>query len=156
MTQPRPPHDRQFVRDIAKQIDRRRARRRTVRWFLLLVLVALAALYVRFGQGLGLPGVPGLSGLSQSSESSDEPQSLYERSNAPRRCAIRVTPSGITLDGKPATREAAVAACKATSGADVVVTGDTREGDWQALRAALEAAGVRYFLPGPSERRPGH
>jgi len=54
-----------------------------------------------------------------------------------------VAPGAITVDGKPMSRDDAVAACKATTGADVVVTGDAREGDWQELRAALEAAGVK-------------
>ena len=47
--------------------------------------------------------------------------------------------------GKPATRTKAVAACKSTTGADVIVTGDAREGDWRDLRTALEAAHVPIY-----------
>src|SRR5262249_11372601 len=84
------------------------------------------------GSGLGLGG------------GGDEADPSSVRSlTGPRRCAIRVAPAGITVDGKPMSRDEAVAACKATAGADAVITGDAREGDWRALRAARETAGVK-------------
>lgn len=136
MTQPTPPsrpHDRQFARDVAKQIDRRRTRRRLTRWTALLALVLAAAAYLRLGGGLGRLGLGNGDG-----DDGDARRPLA----GPQRCAIRVSAAGITVGGKPMARDAAIAACKGAPGADVVVTGDAREGDWQDLRAALEAAGI--------------
>lgn len=134
MTQANPPSpagDRRFARDVAKQIDRRRMRRRLTLWAVLLALVAAAAMYLRCGSGFGLGGLgePGDGGSARTL-------------TGQRRCAIRVTAKQITVDGVPRSRDAAVAACKATAGADVVITGDAREGEWTALKAALVAAGV--------------
>ena len=70
------------------------------------------------------------------------------QAQGPKRCVVRVTGRGITVDGTEMTREAAVAACKQTDGALVTVTGDARQGDWDELRAALEAAGVQLFMKG--------
>jgi hypothetical protein len=136
MTQPTPPsrpHDRQFARDVAKQIDRRRTRRRLTLWSGLLALIIAAAAYLRLGGGLGALGLGG--GNGDDGEARRPPA-------GPQRCAIRISASGITVGSKPMARDAAVAACKGTAGADVIVTGDAREGDWQDLRAALEAAGI--------------
>jgi hypothetical protein len=139
MTRPEPPSsytgtgDKRFVRDVAKQLDRRRMRRRMTIWGALLALIVAAAGYLRCGSGFGLG-----TGTGTGKESG----SARARVTAARRCALRVAPAGITVDGKPMSRDDAVAACKATAGADVVVTGDAREGDWQALRAALVAAGI--------------
>ncbi len=142
MTRPDPPTsrsgDRQFARDVAKQIDRRRVRRKVTLWTMVLALIAAAAMYLRCGSGFGLggggqgPGEPGA------------PRTLTD--NHPRRCALRVTASGITVNGKPALRDDAVAACLAATGADVVVTGDARQGDWEDLRSALEVAGVKDIV----------
>lgn len=136
VTPPTPRHgDHRFARDVAKEIDRRRIRRRLVRWTLILALLAAAATYLTCGHGFGLGG-PG--------KGSGEPggSGSVRTAVAPARCAIRVTARGITVDGKPMQRDEAVDACKATSGADVVVTGDAREGDWNDLRTALHAAGI--------------
>jgi hypothetical protein len=136
MTQPTPPsrpHDRQFARDVAKQIDRRRTRRRLTLWSALLALVIAGAAYLRLGGGLGQLGLGGRDG-----DDGDARRPVA----GPQRCAIRISAAGMTVGGKPMARDAAVAACKGTVGADVVVTGDAREGDWQDLRAALEAAGI--------------
>ncbi|MDB4953235.1 MAG: hypothetical protein JWO36_804, partial [Myxococcales bacterium] len=64
----------------------------------------------------------------------------------PRRCSIRVAAGGITVDGKPATRDQALQICRHTAGADVVVTGDARQGDWDQLKALLDAAKVHVFV----------
>lgn len=136
MTQPTPPsrpHDRQFARDVAKQIDRRRTRRRLTLWSALLALVIAGAAYLRLGGGLGQLGLGGGDG-----DDGDARRPLA----GPQRCTIRISAAGIAVGDKPMARDAAVAACKGAVGADVVVTGDAREGDWQDLRAALEAAGI--------------
>jgi hypothetical protein len=141
MTQPTPPsrsRDRAIARDVAKQLDRRRTRRRLTVWTGLLALIIAAASYLRFGGGFGALGLGGGSGDGEDHGEGEEHRPV----NHPTRCAVRISAAAITVGGKPMTRDEAVAACKGTPGADVVVTGDTREGDWQDLRAALEAAGI--------------
>jgi len=134
MTEP----NKQLAKDVAKQLDRRRMRRKLVLFALFVVVIALAVTYLTCGRGWGIGG----AGKGEGSGSSG---SAVVRDAGPNRCSLRVTADGIFVDGAPATREAAVATCKATTGADVVVTGDARQGDWDALRAALEAAGVPIF-----------
>ncbi len=127
-----------FAKDVAKQLDRRRMRRRLLGWGIAGTAIVLAALYLTCGRGFGIGG--------KGSGSGSGPGSVVAPADAgPRRCEIRVTAAGISVDGKPMTRDEAVTACKATTGADVVVTGDARQGDWDALRAALDAAGVSLF-----------
>ena len=125
--------DKQFTRDVAKQLDRRRMRRRMTIWSALLGLIVAAAAYLRCGSGFGLG-----TGTGNGNDGNGAVRPVA----GARRCAVRVGPSGITVDGKPMTRDQAVDACKATTGADVLVTGDARQGDWQELQAALVAAGV--------------
>jgi hypothetical protein len=133
MTPPR--IDPALARDVAKQLDRRRIRRRLLVWTTLLAAVVVAAMYLTCGHGFGLGGAgPG-------SDEGPGPGSV-KALVAAKRCALRVAAAGITVDGKPMPRDEAAAACKATGGADVVVTGDARQGDWKDLRAALETAGV--------------
>jgi hypothetical protein len=139
MTRATPPTsrtgDRQFARDVAKHVDRRRLRRRMTIWRALLALIVAAATYLRCGSGFGVG-----TGTGDNNGAGEGPVRPVA---GPKRCAVRVAPGGITVDGKPMSRDEAVEACKAATGADVVVTGDAREGDWQDLRAALEAAGVK-------------
>lgn len=152
MTQPSPPSgppDRRFVRDVAKQIDRRRVRRRLTLWTALLGLVAAAALYLRCGGGFGLLG---LGGAGDSGDGGEAPRSLA----GPRPCAIRMSPAALTVDGKAMSRDEALAACKGAPGTDIYWTGDVRHGDPEALRAALEAAGGQHIVlhPLPRPARP--
>jgi hypothetical protein len=141
MTRPEPPSsypgtgDKRFVRDVAKQLDRRRMRRRMTIWSALLALIVAAAGYLRCGSGFGVG-----TGTGTGKEAGTEPVRPVA---GPRRCALRVALAGITVDGKPMSRDEAVAACKATTGVDAVVTGDARQGDWEELRAALVAAGIQ-------------
>lgn len=130
-----------FAKDVAKQLDRRRMRRKLTLWAAFAALIALAVTYVTCGQGFGLGGKGKGKGDGAGSGSA---RAMVDA--GPTRCAIRVAAAGITVDGKPATREAAVTACKAASGADVVVTGDARQGDWDALKTALETAGVTVYM----------
>ena len=129
---------RQLARDVASEIDRRRRRRR--RMFLLVwaLLIALAILYVRCGGGWGLGGSGGGKGPGTAAPGSAQTE-------GPTRCTVRVSSEGITVDGKKVTPDAAVARCKQTEGALITVTGDARQGDWDDLRTALEAAGVPIF-----------
>jgi hypothetical protein len=129
--------DKKLAKDIATHLDRRRTRRRLVVLLLLAAAVVVAVLYLTCGRGWGIGG--------KGKGKGEGPGSAVAVDAGPRRCVIRITGAGLTLDGKPATREAAVAACRATTGADVVVTGDARQGDWDELRAALEAANIAIY-----------
>jgi hypothetical protein len=108
-----------------------------------LVLAAIAALaaallfYVRCGSGWGFGGGAGLGAGGGTA------------TPARARCTLKVTTGGIVVDGKPATRDGAVATCKAAGGAIVTVAGNAREGDWTELQRALEAAHVPIDRHGP-------
>lgn len=149
MSQPTPPSDPRFVRDVARQIDRRRVKRRVTLWSLLLAVVAAAAAYLRCGHGLGLGGL-GLGGAGGPDE-----QGEHQRVAGPARCAIRISASGFTVAGKLVSRDEAVAACRGAAAVDVYRTGDARHGDTDELRAALERAGVKDIAIHPVPRPVG-
>jgi hypothetical protein len=132
MTQPPP-----SARDVAKHIDRRRMRRKATLWSALLATIALAVGYLRCGTGFGLGGGGKGDGPGEGSVAT---------APGPQRCSIRVAAAGITVGGKPMTRGDAAAACKAATGADVIVTGDAREGDWKDLYESLVSAGVKDIV----------
>jgi hypothetical protein len=138
--------DRKFARDVAKQIDRRRTKRKLVVGGGLVTAIVLAVLYLTCGRGWGIGGKDQGEGPNRSAGLA----TLVDA--GPRRCAIRVAARGITVDGKPATREQAIAACKGATGADVVVTGDARQGDWDDLRSGLDAAGITIFTREPKSK----
>lgn len=154
MTQPKPPASRtgdsRLARDVAKHLDRRRMRRKLLLWAAILALIAAAAMYLTCGRGFGL------GGLGKGAGEPGGPGSAHTLVG-PQRCAIRVTASGITVDGKPMPSDEAVTTCKAMAGADVVVTGDARQGDWELLKAALQAADVKDIVvhePAPAGAGP--
>lgn len=62
----------------------------------------------------------------------------------PARSQLKLTPTGITVDGKPMSLDEAVAAVKAARDVDVVVTGDTIQGDVDDLLVALFLAGITW------------
>ena len=125
---------------LAREIDRRRARRRLLTFIVLMGAAIAALFYLRCGKGWGTGG----------KREADGPKGIAALPDAgPTRCALRLTATGLTLDGKPTTREAAIAACKRTTGADVLISGDARQGDWDALRGALEAASIEFFTREP-------
>jgi hypothetical protein len=147
MTQPTPPsrpNDRQFARDVAKQLDRRRTRRQLTRWTILLALVIAAAAYLRLGGGLGALGLGGGAGDGDAEHRSPA---------GPRRCTIRLSASDVTLDGRATSRDAAIATCKVAPGTDIFPTGDVRHGDLEELEAALKAAGAHDVVLHPLPRR---
>lgn len=127
----------------SKQVERRKKRGLLV-WAAIAGLIALAILYWRCGGGFGFGG-----GSFGAGEGTGEGTAKKAADVSPKRCQLRLGATGITVDGKAATQAEAVAACKAAGGADVVVTGDARQGDWDALRSALDEAGVRKSLSEP-------
>ena len=127
--------DKRFAQNVARELDRRRSRRRVLFGGGFAGLIALAVMYLRCGSGFGLGGTGTGSGDGTGS-------SIAPPETGLRRCQVRVGPGGITVDGKPATRHQALEICRHTAGADVVVTGDARHGDWAELEAALKAAKI--------------
>ena len=123
---------------IAKQLDRRQMRRKLILYAALIGAIIFAIVYLRYGKGWGLGGGEG-----------DGPGSgkglLATVDAGPKRCAIFIASEGITVDGVKMTRDDAITACKVTTGADVIVAGDTRRGDWDDLKAALDAAKIEVF-----------
>jgi hypothetical protein len=135
------PADKKLVKDVAVEIEKRRRRRRLVTLVVILGLAIAAALYLQCGRGWGLGGGKG-KGAGTGSGSALAPVV------GPTRCTLRINAEGITLNGAKKTRDEAVAACQKTDGAMVTVTGDAREGDWDELRAGLQAVGVKIYIRG--------
>jgi hypothetical protein len=121
------------AKNVAKELDRIHRRRRLLILGGWAVLVILAALYLRCGRGWGLGGGNG-SGAGSGTASAPA---------VPHHCQVRVTAKGLELAGQPSTQGTIVASCP--QGVDVIVTGDARQGDWDALKAALDAAHVPVF-----------
>jgi hypothetical protein len=135
--------DKKLVKDVAAEIERRRRRRRLITLAVILGLAIAAALYLQCGRGWGLGGGKG-TGTGKGSGSALAPALA-----APTRCTLRVTKDGILVDGAVKTRDEAVELCKRMKdGAVVTVTGDARQGDWDELRAGLEAVGVKIYMRG--------
>jgi hypothetical protein len=133
-----------LARDVAKELAKRSRRRRLAFVGVVAALIAGALLYLRCGAGWGFGGGsgagkgPGPGGGSAKTATKDA---------GPKRCTVRLDAKGLALDGKRATQAEALAACKKAGRADVVVTGDARQGDWDALRQALDEAGVPHGTP---------
>jgi hypothetical protein len=129
------------AREVAKHIDRRQVRRRVLLWLLLLVTIIFAIVYFRCGSGWGVGG--------RGKGDGDGPGSVKGLAviddAAPNQCELTLAPEGILLAGAKVSRDDAVAACKAAGRAMVIVTGNTVQADWDALKAALEAAKVTVF-----------
>jgi hypothetical protein len=139
---------RRLARDVARRMDRRRMQRKLMLYVALVGAIVLAILYGTCGRGWGLGG----KGAGEGGGGAGAGTAAPAVDAGPRRCTIKLAPEGLTVDGKPATREEAVKICKATQGADVTVTGDTRQGDWDDLRAALDAAGITIYKREPKSR----
>jgi hypothetical protein len=137
---------RRLARDVARRMDRRRLQRKMVLWTGLLAAIVLAVTYLTCGQGWGIGGKG--KGEGEGGAGTAVKPAVDAK---PRRCSIKLSPEGITVDGKQASREEAVKLCKGKhlQGADVTVTGDTRQGDWDDLRGALDAAGITIFKREP-------
>jgi len=138
--------NKQLAKDVAKQLNARQRNRRLLFLLFILALVLLLAKFLGFGGGWGL----GLSkGKGDGEGSANQPQPAVAMTDAgPQRCTVRVSAEGILVDGAKKTRDEAVELCKKTEGAMVTVTGDARQGDWDELRAALQATGVKIYIRG--------
>jgi hypothetical protein len=146
---PSPNVDRRFAKDVAKQLDRRRMRRKLLIWALVVAALVVAALYLTCGRGWGLGGKGKGEGSGPGSGEGSVSPLMSVVDAGPRQCEVRVAASGITVDGKPATVAEAVTACKTGMPAHVFVTGGARQGDWVELKAALDGAKIKILLTEP-------
>jgi hypothetical protein len=122
----------------------------------LIAALAILVPWKKCGGELGVPGFKGSEGPSiddtprpvATGPTGDPPASPLAQ---PPRCQVRLDATGLTLAGSPAERAAVIAACKEMGAADVVVTGDAAQGQWDALRGALDKAGVKSYVRGAPE-----
>lgn len=134
---------RRLAKDVARQLDRRRTGRRLAGLLALAAVIAAIVLFFRFGLGAGRGAGEGPG--AGPGPGSGSARALVAPTTTPP-CRVRVTGEGLRLDGGAATREQILASCERAGAADVVVTGDARQGDWDELKVALEAADVRIDL----------
>jgi hypothetical protein len=77
-------------------------------------------------------------------------QSLpVQRSPSETRCTLRVSTKGILVDGDRKSRAEAVATCKRTAGAIVIIDDNAPADEWKALQTALGREGVPLLMRGP-------
>lgn len=134
-----PPPKLLTAKEVAKALDYRQRRRKLVGLLAVAAVIAAVILYGTCGGGFGLGKGTG------EGDGSGSARAVID--TGPRRCRLVVSADGITVDDKKTTRDAAITACKAAGGgADVIVTGDAREGDWKQLEAALTAAKIEVFV----------
>jgi hypothetical protein len=139
------PDRKQLAKDVASELAARQRRKKLLVLALVAALIIAAIMYLQFGKGWGLGGGKG----KDKGTGPGSAQGIAAMIDAgPARCSVRVSAEGITVDGAKATRDEVVAHCKKTDGAMVVVTGDARQGDWDELRAALQAVGVKIYIRG--------
>ncbi len=139
--------------DAMDRAERRRRRRR--RWFGLLLIAVLVASFflIRCGGGFGIGGGGG-RGVGRGTAKGLKRGPAAVVTDAGPRCRVRVSAAGVRLDGDASSIAAVVAACRQAGGAEVIVTGDARQGQWDELRAALDAAAVPAFVNGAGRPTP--
>ena len=135
-------------------MSRRRQRStggRLLIWAFVLGLLVAAMMYLRCGEGFGFgPGGGGDGEESEKGEAARDEVRPAVGGQPAGRCQLRVDASGVTLDGKPAEVDAAVAACKKAGGAELTATGDATYGTVEALRSALDREGVPLLVRDPA------
>lgn len=122
LTRARSEHERSRARAVAREVDylqqRRRWRRNGAIAGGAVGAVLFALLFLRLGRGGGVPTRP----------------------------KIRLSSTGLTVDGRPASLGEVVIACQKAGACNVVVTGDARQGDWEILLNALVTAHVPFYV----------
>lgn len=155
----------------ARRDERTERKPKKTRWAVrgvLAALILMALAYLRCGSGFGLGGGWGVgddedqregqgSGagtgmITRQDDPKAPPSPLVGEQPAPARCQLRLDGNGLWLLGATGQEQveaaAAVAACQRAGGADVVVTGDAKQGAWDELKRALDEAGVASFVRG--------
>lgn len=137
--------------------------RRFLNWIVLLAAAALIAGLILgwkyCGRGGGGKGVGGGGGIGtgggtatgvgpgdKTGTGSKAGDATGSSSGRLGRCQLRIDETGLSRDGKPITREKAVEVCTPLGDAEIQVIGTTRYGDFEELKKALEAKGVRVFV----------
>ena len=69
------------------------------------------------------------------------------------RCVLRLSASGVMVDGNPMTRDQAIGVCKWTSGATVIVEDGVAPDVSAAMRGELERAHVKIYVRGVIDDR---
>ncbi len=111
---------------------------------LAILVAAVVALYARCGEFFGFDVGDG----SDTTMPPGEPAELPEASDAAvvaeelPPCELRIDATGLMMEGEAITDEAALEACKPSGRAILRVTGDTRYGELERVRAFLEAAAI--------------
>ena len=133
-----------MTRSAPERLRRRDRMRRALFWIAVGAALVLALVLVQCGGGFGLGGGggSGVGGGRRAIGTSDGSGAAIPR------CALRVDATGIALDDRAVSIADAVAACHRAGGAEVLVTGDARQGTWDALRAALDAAAIAFHTRG--------
>jgi hypothetical protein len=65
-------------------------------------------------------------------------------------CALRLDARALTIDGRDTTTDDAIARCRASGHAEVVITGDAIAGVADQLLAALARAGIAVSIKNPT------
>ena len=142
---------------MSRHRQRRSTGGRLVIWAFVLGLLVAAMMYLRCGEGFGFGPGGGEDGddESEKGEADRDKLSPVVGGEPAQRCRLRVDAKGVTLDGKPAEVEAAVAACKkAGAGAELTATGDAKYGTVEELKSALDRDGVPLLVRDPATAAP--
>lgn len=132
-----------LARDVAKELAKQQRRRKLIFLGVIGTLLVLAFLYLRCGAGWGLGGRGKGKGEGKGQGIADVKNAATPDAG-PRRCMLRVDGAGLALDGKPATQEAVIAACRDAGRAELLVVGDALTGTVEALEKALTDANIPY------------
>ena len=132
-----------LARDVAKELAKQQRRRKLLVVGVIGTVLVLAFLYLRCGAGWGLGGGGKGKGEGKGQGVADVKHAGTPDAG-PRRCLLRIDSTGLALDGKPTTQEAAIAACRDAGRAELVVVGDALTGAFEALEQALDDAKVPY------------
>jgi len=79
---------------------------------------------------------------------------MLSQQPAETRCTLRLSAKGVFVDGDAMTREQAIAACKQTNGAIVIVADDAPPQAWPELQGRLRKAAIKIYMRGTIDDRP--
>ena len=109
---------------------------------------ALYMFITGFGGGGGFGWGRGLGGKRGTGETGPDASPTVPPASAgpgPARARLMLSPEGITVNGKAMSLDAAIEAIRAARDVEVVVTGDTIQGDADDLLVALFLAGITWW-----------
>jgi len=71
-----------------------------------------------------------------------------EPARGSRRCTLRISARGIYVDGNSTTRAGAVASCKRSAGAMVVLEDNAPQDEWKEIEVELRREGIAIYMRG--------